>query len=387
MSMEFMGSLSAYGGWLVGYIAPFLFVLTIVVFFHELGHFLVARWCGIKVLAFSIGFGPELVGFYDRYGTRWKIAAVPLGGYVKFFGDDNAASAPDLEAAARMTEEEKRDSFVFQPVGPRSAVVAAGPIANFVLAIIIFAGVFMVVGKQTTTARVDTVQAGSAAQAAGFKPGDLVLAINGQAIESFSDMQRIVSAAAGRTLAFQIDRGGTPLVIQATPALKQGKDGFGNNYCHAVLGVSRSMTPADVKTAQVDPLTAVWLGTKETWFIIDRTFSYIGGLFAGRECADQLGGPIRIAQISGQVATLGFVPVLHLAAMLSVSIGLLNLFPVPLLDGGHLLFYAIEAARGRPLSERAQEIGFRIGFALVAMLMIFTVFNDTIQLLPRLWAS
>jgi regulator of sigma E protease len=188
-------------------------------------------------------------------------------------------------------------------------------------------------------------------------------------------------------LEFAIDRGGTPLTIKATPTLRQGKDGFGNNYCHAVLGVSRSMTPADVKTVPVNPLTAVWLGTKETWFIIDRTFSYIGGLFAGRECADQVGGVIRIAQISGQVATLGFVPVLHLAAMLSVSIGLLNLFPVPLLDGGHLMFYAIEAARGRPLSERAQEIGFRIGFALVVMLMIFTVFNDTIQLLPRLWAS
>ena len=177
------------------------------------------------------------------------------------------------------------------------------------------------------------------------------------------------------------------MTLTATPALKQGKDGFGNNFCHAVLGVSRSMTPADVKTEHVDPLAAVWLGAKETWFIIDRTFSYIGGLFAGRECADQLGGPIRIAQISGQVATLGFMPVLHLAAMLSVSIGLLNLFPVPLLDGGHLLFYAIEATRGRPLSARAQEIGFRIGFAIVVMLMIFTVFNDTIQLLPRLWAS
>ena len=200
-------------------------------------------------------------------------------------------------------------------------------------------------------------------------------------------MQRIVSANAGRTLQLKIDRGGAPITLTATPALKEGKDGFGNNTCQAVLGVSRSMAPGDIKTEQVDPVRAVWLGAKETWFIIDRTFSYIGGLFAGRECADQLGGPIRIAQISGQVATLGFMPVLHLAAMLSVSIGLLNLFPVPLLDGGHLLFYMIEAIRGRPLSARSQEIGFRIGFAIVVMLMIFTVFNDTVQLLPRLWAS
>ena len=197
------------------------------------------------------------------------------------------------------------------------------------------------------------MQPDSPAAAAGLQPGDVVLAIDGRKVESFSDMQRIVSANAGRTLEFRIDRGGAPMTLTATPALKQGKDSFGNNYCHAVLGVSRSMTPADVKTEPVDPLTAVWLGAEETWFIIDRTFSYIGGLFAGRECADQLGGPIRIAQISGQVATLGFVPVLHLAAMLSVSIGLLNLFPVPLLDGGHLLFYAIEAMRG-PAAVRAR---------------------------------
>jgi regulator of sigma E protease len=200
-------------------------------------------------------------------------------------------------------------------------------------------------------------------------------------------MQRIVSASAERTLQFEIERGGANVTLAATPALKQGKDGFGNNSCHAVLGVSRSMTPTDVKTEAVGPATAVWLGARKTWFIIDRTFTYIGGLFTGRECADQLGGPIRIAQISGQVATLGFLPVLDLAGMLSVSIGLLNLFPVPLLDGGHLLFYGIEASRGRPLSVRSQEIGFRIGFAIVVMLMIFTVFNDTIALLPRLWAS
>src|SRR3954447_20110309 len=373
-------------GWVYSAL-PFLFVLTLVVFFHELGHFLVARWCGVRVLTFSVGFGPEIVGFNDRYGTRWKLSAIPLGGYVKFFGDDNAASAPDEAAVACMTEAERRYSFFHQPVGRRAAVVAAGPLANFILAIVIFAAIFAIYGRQTTTARVDAVQPDSAAAAAGLKPADLVLAIDGRPVESFSDMQRIVSANAGRTLQFKIDRGGTPITLTATPALKEGKDGFGNNTCQAVLGVSRSMAPGDIKTEHVNPLAAVWLGTKETWSIIDRTFSFIGGLFAGRECADQLSGPIRIAQISGQVATLGFTPVLHLAAMLSVSIGLLNLFPVPLLDGGHLLFYGIEALRGRPLSARSQEIGFRIGFAIVVMLMIFTVFNDTIQLLPRLWAS
>ena len=387
MSEFFLHSFNTLSHGFIGYIIPFLFVLTIVVFFHELGHFLVARWCGVRVLTFSVGFGPEIVGFDDRYGTRWKLSWIPLGGYVKFFGDDNAASVPDEAAIANMTEAEKRLSFVHQPVGRRAAIVAAGPIANFILAIIIFATIFAFYGRQTTTARVDTVVPNSAAAAAGLKPGDVVLAIDGRTIESFSDMQRVVSANAGRTLTFQIDRGGAPMTLTATPALKQSKDGFGNSTCQAVLGVSRSMAPGDIKTEHVNPLAAVWLGTKETWFIIDRTFSYIGGLFTGRECADQLGGPIRIAQISGQVATLGFLPVLHLAAMLSVSIGLLNLFPVPLLDGGHLMFYLVEATRGRPLSAKAQEIGFRIGFAIVVMLMIFTVFNDTIQLLPRLWAS
>jgi regulator of sigma E protease len=339
------------------------------------------------VLVFSVGFGPEIVGRTDRHGTRWKLSAIPLGGYVKFLGDENAASVPDADAVAAMSEADRRESFQAQTVGRRAAIVAAGPFANFILAIVIFAVIFTLFGRQTTTARIDTVQPDSAAATAGLKAGDVVLAIDGRAVQSFSDMQRVVSASAGKALAFQIDRGGAPLTLTATPALKQGKDGFGNNTCHAVLGVSRSMSPGDVKTEQINPFAAVWLGTKETWFIIERTFSYIGGLFAGTECADQLGGPIRIAQISGQVATLGFMPVLHLAAMLSVSIGLLNLFPVPLLDGGHLMFYGIEAARGRPLSMRAQEIGFRIGFAIVVMLMIFTVFNDTIQLLPRLWAS
>ena len=378
--MEIMGGLSAFGGGLVGYVVPFLFVLTIVVFFHELGHFMMARWCGIRVLVFSIGFGPEIAGFNDRYGTRWKISAVPLGGYVKFFGDDNAASTPDHAAVAAMSEADKKDSFIFQPVRSRAAVVAAGPIANFVLAIAIFAGIFMTVGKQTTSARVDTVQAGSAAEVAGFKPGDLVLSINGEKIESFSDMQRVVSISAGEPLAIEVDRGGVPVALKAVPQLKEIKDNFGNVHRLGVLGISRSMAPGDIKTEKAGPIRAVVMGAQETWFVVDRTLSYITGVFAGREAADQLGGPIRIAQVSGQVATAGFAALIHLTAVLSVSIGLLNLFPIPLLDGGHLLFYVIEAIRGRPLSERAQELGFRIGLAIVVMLMIFATFNDILHL-------
>jgi regulator of sigma E protease len=380
MSFDIMGGLSAFGGGLLGYLVPFLFVLTIVVFFHELGHFLVARWCGIRVLVFSLGFGPEIVGFNDRHGTRWKISAVPLGGYVKFFGDDNAASTPDRAAAAAMSESEKKDSFVHQPLPSRAAVVAAGPIANFVLAIAIFAGVFMVVGKQTATARVDAVQEGSAAAVAGFKPGDLVVSIDGDKIDSFSAMQRIVSVSSGEPLKIVVERDGHPVTLTATPQLRELKDNFGNVHRLGVLGISRSMAAGDIKTHKVGPLSAVVMGAQETWFVVDRTLSYIGGIFAGREAADQLGGPIRIAQVSGQVASAGFVALIHLTAVLSVSIGLLNLFPIPLLDGGHLLFYGIEAARGRPLSERAQEVGFRIGLAIVVMLMIFATFNDILHL-------
>jgi regulator of sigma E protease len=373
---SFFGNIATWGGWFAGYVIPFLFVLTIVVFFHELGHFLIARWCGVRVLTFSIGFGPELFGFNDRHGTRWKVSAIPLGGYVKFFGDENAASVPDAATINQMTEEERRVSFFFKPVPQRAAIVTAGPIANFILAIVIFAAVFTLYGKQATPARVETVQPASAAEAAGFKPGDLIVTINGRKIDTFTDMQRVVSTHAGEPLEIDVDRGGQHIPIKATPKLTEMKDNFGNVHRIGVLGITGAREPP----VPVDPLTAVKLGVEETWFVVDRTLSYIGGVVVGKESADQLGGPIRIAQVSGQVATAGFVALIHLAAVLSISIGLLNLFPIPLLDGGHLLFYAIEAIRGRPLSDRAQEVGFRIGLAIVLLLMIFATFNDILHL-------
>jgi regulator of sigma E protease len=380
MGSNIFSHLHALGGGVVGYIIPFLFVLSLVVFFHELGHFLVARWCGVRILVFSIGFGPEIIGFNDRYGTRWKISAIPLGGFVKFFGDDNVASVSSSARLAGMDEAARAQCFVFQPVRERAAIVVAGPLANFILAIAIFAGIFMLYGKQTMSARVDAVQPDSAAATAGFQPGDLVLAIDGHSVESFADMQRIVSASADETLAVTVERNGAMLILKAVPALKEMKDTFGNVHRIGILGISRSMAAADMKLQPVPPPRGVWMGIEETWFVVERTLSYIGGVVVGREAADQLGGPIRIAQMSGQVATMGFVALLHLAAVLSVSIGLLNLFPIPLLDGGHLLFYGIEAMRGRPLSERAQEVGFRIGLAIVLMLMIFATFNDIIHL-------
>ncbi|MFG1344700.1 RIP metalloprotease [Xanthobacter autotrophicus DSM 431] len=364
----------------LGYLIPFLFVLTLVVFFHELGHFWVARRAGVRVLTFSLGFGPEIAGFTDRHGTRWRLAAVPLGGFVRFFGDDDAASTPDQARLAQMTPAERKQSFFFQPVRWRAAIVAAGPIANFLLAIFLFAFVFMVFGKQVTAPRVDEVNPGSAAEMAGFKPGDLVLEIDGSKVESFADMQRIVGSHAGEPLRFVVERGTAQVALTATPQLKEVKDPFGNVHRTGLLGISRSMSAADVTTRRFGPVEALGMGVQETWYVVDRTFSYLGGLISGRESADQLGGPIRIAQVSGQVATFGIGALLSLAAVLSVSIGILNLFPIPLLDGGHLLFYAFEAVRGRPLSARTQDIGFRIGLALVLMLMIFATWNDVLHI-------
>ncbi len=380
MSELFLHSFSLLSHLLIGFVIPFLFVLAIVVFFHELGHFLIARWAGVKVLTFSLGFGPELAGFNDRHGTRWKISAVPLGGYVKFFGDDTEASTPSAVALANMTEQERADSFHHKKVGPRAAIVAAGPIANFLLAIVIFTGLFTFLGKPSTTARVDKVEANSAAAAAGFQVGDVVTSIDGTRIDSFSDMQRIVGIRAGEKLTFTVKRGDTTLKLQGTPELKETKDPFGNVRRAGVLGITRQTSAGDVTTERVDPATALLLGVKETWFVVERTFAYIGGIFTGRESADQIGGPLRIAQISGQVASIGLAPLVQLAAVLSISIGLLNLFPIPLLDGGHLLFYAVEAVRGRPLSDRAQEMGFRIGLGLVLMLMVFATYNDILHL-------
>ena len=367
MGSNLFQSLGALGGNYTNWIIPFLFTLTVIVFFHELGHFLVARLCGIRVLVFSIGFGPELIGFNDRSGTRWKISAVPLGGYVKFFGDENEASVPDASTLAAMTPEERRQSFPGQPVGARAAVVAAGPITNFILAIVLFAGVFMFYGKTTAIPRIAAVEPSSPAAAAGFKVGDLITSIDGSKIDNFADVQRIVNFSPGRTLTIEVERGGALLTLRATPAERDKK---------GMLGITRSNEPGDVRTDPVGPADAVWLGVDKTWFVVSTTLTYLRDVVVGRQSADQIGGPIKIAQISGEVAKLGFGPLLDLTALLSVSIGLLNLFPIPLLDGGHLLFYLIEVVRGRPLSERAQEVGFRIGLAIVLMLMIFAAFND-----------
>ncbi len=326
---------------------------------------------------FSIGFGRELAGFTDRYGTRWKIAAIPLGGYVKFFGDDNAASVPDRSSIEAMSEAERHESFFHQTLAKRAAIVAAGPIANFLLAIVIFAMVFMAYGRLDTAARVEAVKPDSAAAAAGFRPGDLVVEIDGRSIRSFADMQRVVRAHADQKLQIVVERDGRDVTLPAVPTVTEVTDNFGKTHRYGILGIE-----GPKERLKVGPLAAIGYGVEESWSIIDDTFSYLYRMITGRESADQLGGPVGIALMSSEAAKLGFDVLIRWVAAISVSIGLLNLFPIPLLDGGHLLFYGLEGLRGRPLSDRTQEIGFRIGFAIVLMLLIFATYND----IPRLFA-
>lgn len=378
--MEVLASMGGFGGSFLSYVIPFLFVLTVVIFFHELGHFLVGRWCGVTVETFSIGFGREIFGWTDKHNTRWKVGWLPLGGYVKFLGDAGAASTPDNENLSALDEETRSRTLHAKPLPQRAAVVAAGPFANFLLSIVLFAGLFTIVGQTITQARVDQVQPESAAAEAGFQEGDVVLSVDGRSIEGFSDLQRIVTLSADVPLTIRVERGDEQLTLLATPRAETVTDRFGNEQRIGLLGISRSVEEGEVRHVRYDPFTAVWMGVQETWFIVARTGEYLGGMIVGTQDTDQLGGPLRIAQVSGQVASIGFDALINLTAILSVSIGLLNLLPIPMLDGGHLLYYAFEAVRGRPLGEQAQEFGFRVGLALVMMLMVFATWNDLVNL-------
>jgi regulator of sigma E protease len=355
---------------------PFLFVLTIVVFFHELGHFLVARWCGVEVSTFSIGFGKEIFGFNDKHGTRWRFAWIPLGGYVKFMDDDNPASAPTKEALENMSAEQRAGSFHGKPLWQRAAVVAAGPIANFLLAIAIFAVWFSIFGVRTLDPKIEEVIAESPAAAAGFQAGDLIVRINGEEIQSFEQVKQAVVTSGGRQLAVDVERKSEIVALQVTPQLKQQEGLGGDKVTTYIVGLKPVLTPGSSKVYQPGIIEAVGLGGHETWKIVTLTLGYLGDVVIGRQPADQLGGPARIADLAGKVAERSFLDVIFLTAFISVSVGLINLFPIPILDGGHLLFYAIEAIRRRPLSPEVQEMGFRIGLAVVLCLMIFATFND-----------
>lgn len=376
--MEFLTSSA---GNILSALPPFLLVLTIVVFFHELGHYLVGRWCGIKADVFSVGFGPELIGRTDSNGTRWKLSLIPLGGYVKFRGDENATSLPTGSGAAALSDEERVGSFPGATLWRRAATVAAGPVANFILAIAIFAVMFSVNGRVIADPVVAQVQPGSAAEAAGILAGDRFVAIDGVEVEIFDDVQRYVSVRPEVPITVTLDRQGSMVDVTLTPARTEISDSFGNKMEVGRIGVVTNNDAGNFRVREYGPLEAVGEGVAQSWYIVTRTVDYIGNILTGREKADQLGGPIRVAKYSKDMSTLGIGALIQLAAVLSVSIGLLNLMPVPMLDGGHLVFYAIEAIRGRPPGEVAQEWAYRFGLTVVLALMLFATWNDVSMLI------
>jgi regulator of sigma E protease len=358
------------------YVVIFLLIITIVVFVHELGHFLVARWNGVRVDVFSIGFGPELWGWTARSGTRWRIALVPLGGYVKFFGDEDASSARPGDQP--MTEEEKKGAFQYKRVGQRAAVVFAGPAANFVFAILGLAGLFWVMGQPVTEPVVGGVYPGTAAEEAGLRAGDRIEAINGRAVTRFQDIQKVVRLDIEQPLTLDVLRGTETLTIVAQPRIDMRKGMFGDMEKVPILGVSAD--PARTRIIQHGPISAMGESLRETESMVRSTFIGIGQILSGTRNSDELGGPIRIAKGAGEAAQLGVSSVIYYIILLSLNLGLINLFPIPVLDGGHLLFYAVEAILGRPLGEKAQEYGFRIGLFLVFALMVFATRNDIVSL-------
>jgi regulator of sigma E protease len=367
---------------------PFTFVsfivaLSIIVFVHEFGHFWVARRNGVYCESFSIGFGPELFGYTDKLGTRWKFSAIPLGGYVKMFGEGETMSAveggnPEDEKPRELTPEEKAVSFKYKTIGQRSAIVFAGPGANFVFTILVFWVMFAVGGRPVTEPIVDAVAEGSAAAQAGLQPGDRILSIDGEAVDRFEDIQRAIAIAHGQPMSFVLDRGGEELTVQAQPRVIEDKDVFGNPTKRALLGISSSGENRRVE--QPGLVQALGWSLSQTYVAVEGTFVGVAQMISGQRGTEDLGGPIRIAKYSGQAAKSGWVNFVIFMAILSVNLGLINLLPVPLLDGGHLLFYAIEAVRGRPLPERVQEWGLRVGLALVLTLMVFVTWNDIVQL-------
>ena len=363
--------------WLGWYVVPFLVILSAIVFFHELGHYLVARWHGVKIDAFSLGFGPELFARVDSRGTRWRVAALPLGGYVKFHGDANAAS---VDSGRVDPSVDRSQTLAAQPLPSRAAIVLAGPVANFILAFVIFSGMFMAFGRVEHMALIGRVEPNSPAAAAGFKAGDLVKSIDGDKINSFEALQESTLISTGLPMNFVVERDGHDVTLTATPKIAVVDEGVFGKRRMGHLGLASSANPKAVKMEHCGVATCAAWGAGQEWFIVKATGAYVVGIFAGRESTDQVSGLIGAAQMAGEMAKISMWELFSLAAWFSVSVGFMNLLPIPLLDGGHLVFYACEAVLGRPLSERMQEIGLRIGIVLVALLVVFTTSHDILRL-------
>ena len=350
-------------------IIPFIILISIVVFVHEYGHYYYARKYGVKVTDFSIGFGKELFGWTDKHGTRWKLCLIPLGGYVKFFGDVNPASQPDQ--LSKFSDEEKTYLLSTKKLYQRAIIVSAGPIANFILALVIFACVYMFFGKDFSVPVIQDVKVDSPAYKAGLKKGDQITSINDKTINSITEVSQSISLSDSNLIKITVLRDKKEFDFQVQAIVQEGKDNLGNNINRKMIGIQIVPLNNEINRQRLGPSKAIYHSLKEIWFTISTTMSYIGKMIVGTEKADQLGGPIKIAQISGQVAELGIIPFLSIMAYISISLGLINLFPIPLLDGGHLLFYFYEFVSGKPLSEKMQTYFFKFGLFVLLTLMFF----------------
>ena len=366
---------------ILSFIIPFLVLLTVVVFIHEYGHYYFAKLYGVGVTDFSIGFGKEIFGFNDKSGTRWKFCAIPLGGYVKFFGDRNVFSQAEQEKLLKQySKEDQAKLFVTKPVYQRSLVVAAGPLANFILAILIFMFIYMFAGKDFTPAQIQEVQKDSPAYVSGIKSGDVILSINDNKVTSILEVSNYINTSTSDNIDVKVLRNNEEIILPVTPKITKGEDSLGNKINKKIIGIKIAPLNNEFNRERLGPTTALFYAVKETWFVIQASLDFVVSMFKGKGDTTQLGGPIKIAKITGQVAQHGLIAFLSIMAYISISLGFINLFPIPMLDGGHLMFYAFEKILGRPLTQRTQEGFFRIGLFLLISLMFFTTFNDLKEL-------
>ena len=362
---------------MLSFIIPFMVLILVVVFIHEYGHYYFARRYGVGVTDFSIGFGKELFGWNDKSGTRWKICWIPLGGYVKFFGDRNVFSQADQEELLKKYNKEDQDKlFVTKPLYQRALIVAGGPVANFILAIFIFLFIYMFVGKDFTPAIIDEVQKDSPAEIAGMKKNDIIVEIDNIKVESILDVSKLIAMSTSEFIDFKVSRYEKENLLKLKPNLLESAANLGNKINKMMIGIMLSPYNNEIKHIKLGPVKALVHSLNEVYFVTTSSLKYLGSMLTGAGDSSQLGGPIRIAKISGQVAEFGIIPFISMMAYISISLGLINLFPIPLLDGGHLMFYAFEKILGRPLSQKTQEGFFRIGMFLLLSLMFFATFND-----------
>ena len=362
---------------MLNFIVPFIILILVVVFIHEYGHYYFAKKYGVGVTDFSIGFGKEIFGWNDKSGTRWKICWIPLGGYVKFFGDRNVFSQADQEELLKKySVEDQNKLFVTKPLYQRSLIVAGGPLANFILAILIFLCIYMFAGKDFTPAIIDEVQKDSPAQIAGMQKNDVIIEIDNTKVDSILQISKLIMMSTSEYIDFKIERYDQQIQLKVKPNVIESVDNLGNKINKRVIGIKLSPYNNEINHVKLGPAKALIESFKEVYFVTFSSLKYLGSMITGSGDSSQLGGPIRIAKISGQVAEFGILPFISMMAYISISLGMINLFPIPLLDGGHLMFYAFEKILGRPLSQKTQEGFFRIGMFLLLSLMFFATFND-----------